>query len=201
MPQPRPSLHVDRTDGSGGSSGGLSHVQCEELLWVAEYVNRTAPLARSRDHGDRQWRSVALIGVRLAAETCGEELYPVLAFALLHDARRENEHYDPEHGYRAALLLDELADEGRLDLEAGVQRRLWGALERHDQGQTVTDPLVGVCWDADRLCLPRVGIDVDPELMSTPAGRQIPSWPATMIADPLAWPRLLTWAQTSGPRA
>jgi hypothetical protein len=35
-----------------------------------------------------------------------------------------------------------------------------------------TDPTVGVCFDADRLDLGRVGIEPDPELMSTEAGRK-----------------------------
>jgi hypothetical protein len=39
-------------------------------------------------------------------------------------------------------------------------------------GQLSTDPTVGVCFDADRLDLGRVGIEPDPELISTDAGRK-----------------------------
>jgi hypothetical protein len=35
------------------------------------------------------------------------------------------------------------------------------------------DPTVGACWDADRLDLPRVGVTVDPRLLSTAAARNL----------------------------
>ncbi|TML82741.1 MAG: hypothetical protein E6G09_09645, partial [Actinobacteria bacterium] len=41
---------------------------------------------------------------------------------------------------------------------------------RSDRGLTTTNPTIGCCWDADRLDLGRVGIEPDPELMSTIAG-------------------------------
>ena len=46
------------------------------------------------------------------------------------------------------------------------------ACQTHTDGETSNDPTVGVCFDADRLDLGRVGIEPDPELMSTPAGRK-----------------------------
>ncbi len=45
------------------------------------------------------------------------------------------------------------------------------AMRHHDRGQVSDDPLVGTCWDADRLDLPRVGITPDPRLMSTASGQ------------------------------
>lgn len=45
------------------------------------------------------------------------------------------------------------------------------------RGLTTTNPTIGCCWDADRLDLGRVGIEPDPELMSTDAGRKrAPKW-------------------------
>jgi uncharacterized protein len=46
------------------------------------------------------------------------------------------------------------------------------ACQIHTDGTTSTDATVGVCFDADRLDLGRVGIEPDSELMSTDAGRK-----------------------------
>ena len=52
-------------------------------------------------HGVSHWTRVLENGFRLA-ETNGANLKVVAAFALLHDSRRENDGYDPEHGFRGA---------------------------------------------------------------------------------------------------
>jgi uncharacterized protein len=43
----------------------------------------------------------------------------------------------------------------------------------HADGQVSDDPTIGVCWDADRLDLPRVGIGIDRKYLSTAAARSI----------------------------
>ena len=165
--------------------------QRRDLRAVAVLVASTGRLANSPVHGDRHWRSVGMIGARLVAATPGTELYPVLLFAMLHDARRENEFWDDDHGRRAARLLDELVRETRVSLSADVQARLWDGLDRHDEGDTIDDPLIGLCWDADRLCLPRVGIQVDPAYLSTTGGRAGIAWSAPMVENPVSWGRLI----------
>ena len=45
------------------------------------------------------------------------------------------------------------------------------ACEEHTNGGVGRDLTVGVCWDADRLNLWRVGIQPDPRLLSTEAAR------------------------------
>ena len=45
------------------------------------------------------------------------------------------------------------------------------ACEEHTNGGVGSDPTVGVCWDADRLNLWRVGIRPDPRLLSTRAAK------------------------------
>jgi len=42
----------------------------------------------------------------------------------------------------------------------------------HDRGKVSADATTGVCWDADRLDLPRVGIAPAPRLMSTAEGKR-----------------------------
>ena len=41
----------------------------------------------------------------------------------------------------------------------------------HELGQVSDDPTIGVCWDADRLELSRLGRRPIPELLSTEAAR------------------------------
>jgi uncharacterized protein len=47
------------------------------------------------------------------------------------------------------------------------------ALTEHADGYKSEDPTIGVCWDADRLDLPRVGIQPNRELLSTTAARKL----------------------------
>jgi uncharacterized protein len=124
----------------------------------------------SPDHGEQHWKAVAWAGLRLAAtEPCDLEL--VLLFALFHDSRRFNEYHDPEHGLRGGELARSMCGRA-FDLEPERLELLADACTRHDKGATSSDPTVGVCWDADRLNLWRVGIVPDPRLLSTPGARR-----------------------------
>lgn len=124
--------------------------------------------AESRDHGENHWRAVAGTAVMLAKMTEGADVEVAFLFGLLHDTRRMNEFDDPRHGQRAAMYAEDILGD-RLGMERmGV---LYAAIRWHDNGGTSDDPTVGVCWDADRLQLPRVGITPDPDLFSTAAGR------------------------------
>jgi uncharacterized protein len=122
-------------------------------------------------HGEEHWRCVVATGLMLGRGTPGAELELVFLFGLLHDTRRENEHVDPGHGRRAAEFARTLHDIGALPIDDGRLEVLCLACELHSEGQTSQHPTIGVCWDADRLHLPRVGIDPDPELLSTARAR------------------------------
>jgi uncharacterized protein len=168
-----------------------------ELFAIVELARRTAPLVHSAIHGEQHWQCVARIGSRLAATTSGADLRIALLFAVLHDCRRENEGYDPDHGHRAAEFVDELAAKGRLTLDSDRRCRLRDAVARHNDGETTLDPATGVCWDADRLCLPRVGVEPWDELLSTDAGRGARRWALTVIYEPLGeWRAFLTSSAT-----
>lgn len=149
-------------------------------------------------HGEAHWRCVAASGLALAERVPASDPELVFLFALLHDTRRENEAYDPGHGARAAVYARELA--ARSSLAVGDQRLelLCHALELHSDGQVSDDPTVGVCWDADRLHLPRVGIDPDPALFSTGlAAGQEPLNAAARLRDrPPQWAQLLRTVAT-----
>jgi uncharacterized protein len=71
----------------------------------------------------------------------------------------------------AELTARELATTGLVDLSAERLNTLRTALEGHSDGLTSEDPTIGVCWDADRLHLPRVGLVVAARLLSTRAAK------------------------------
>lgn len=125
---------------------------------------------RTGIHGDAHWRRVGEAGLFLAER---EEVsaHVVLLFAILHDCRRENDGHDPGHGPRAAALAEQIGHEP-LGLTAEELARLAHALREHDRGRVTRDPLVGACWDADRLDLHRVGIAPKPRLLSTATARE-----------------------------
>lgn len=125
--------------------------------------------AGSRDHGEEHWRAVAQEGVLLAALTPGADAELAFLFGLIHDTRRLTEFDDPDHGTRAAMYAEDAL--GDL-LDAERRSLLYAAIRWHDRGGTSDDPTVGVCWDADRLQLGRVGITPDPAFFSTAAGRR-----------------------------
>jgi uncharacterized protein len=118
-------------------------------------------------HGETHWRCVAATGIALAQATPGADVRLAFLFGLLHDTRRANEGVDPQHGPRAAAFARELYGEGLPSLAPPELARLARAIELHAAGRVDDDPTTGVCWDADRLHLPRVGIRLDPRLLST----------------------------------
>lgn len=128
------------------------------------------PAARSRIHGDGHWRAVAATGLWLIEHAEPQaDPYVVAWFGLLHDSRRERDASDPEHGARAADHLRQTLPEGLLS-SAQVDDLSW-ACRWHSHGYLATHPTVAACWDADRLCLCRLGIRPDPEKLSLRGAR------------------------------
>ena len=76
---------------------------------------------------------------------------------------------DPGHGRRGAELARRLLA-GVLD--AAREELLFRACRDHTDGYQTEQPTLGVCWDADRLNLRRVGIRPDPGYLSTAAARK-----------------------------
>ena len=122
-------------------------------------------------HGPQHWRAVARVGAELIE--AGEAAHPavVFLFGLLHDSQRLDDGHDPEHGPRAATLARELAGTW-LHLSDDELERLCEACARHTAGARSDDPTVGVCWDADRLNLARVGIHPSAAYLSTASARE-----------------------------
>jgi uncharacterized protein len=119
-------------------------------------------------HGLPHWGRVHETGLRLAAQT-GADPSVVSLFAVLHDARRECEGVDPQHGVRGAALAAKLRS--GLPLSQDQFSLLEYACAHHTEGMVEGDPTVQTCWDADRLDLWRVGIIPRDEWLCTQAAR------------------------------
>ena len=125
-------------------------------------------------HGRDHWLRVERIGLHVGART-GADLTVVRLFARLHDCMRVDDGWDPNHGVRAADFAATLRG-SLIHLDDERFERLQFAIRHHNDGGVTDDPTIGACWDADRLELQRLGIEPDPELLSTSLARH----PATI---------------------
>lgn len=136
--------------------------------WQALLVEaRDGSLLSGSDlHGEIHWRAVAATGLRLRSFHSSVSPRLLLAFGMLHDCRREDEGWDPDHGLRAAdVVLRSRALPKLLDPEE--VRCLAEACLLHEKGKTERDDLrVGLCWDSDRYNLLRLDILPLQELLS-----------------------------------
>ncbi len=127
-------------------------------------------------HGPSHWLNVFKHATALAGQAKGADLHSCQLFSLLHDCERRDEGTDADHGPRAATYSAELHRQGILNISVSQLTLLCDACTGHTTGRTSTDPTVGVCWDADRLDLPRVGIAVSRKYLSTAAARSMIGW-------------------------
>jgi uncharacterized protein len=171
-----------------GSDGRVSIPDAGRL--VAAVLERSTGKDSSL-HGEEHWRRVAAAGLALLPETPAADPAVVFLFALFHDSMRFNDGHDPLHGPRGAALARELRG-GAFDLEDAEMGLLGFACEEHTNGGVGSDPTVGVCWDADRLNLWRVGIRPVPRLLSTEAARNGGRivWARGLQREHLAWEEL-----------
>jgi uncharacterized protein len=115
---------------------------------------------------------VARNGEKLCTDTSGADPYVVALFAVFHDSMRFSDGRDPGHGTRGAELARKLR--GSLFEASDEQMELLEKASRqHTAGGISSDPTIGVCWDADRLDLGRVGIKPHPAFFSTAAARKL----------------------------
>lgn len=158
----------------------------------------------SEIHGDLHSRQVARIGhwlPRVIPAAAKADRDVVTAFAILHDAQRQNDGHDPEHGRRAAKVAKAMKQDGVLDLADDQIKTLRYALKHHAEGNTHTDPTIGTCWDADRLSLLRMQIRPSLRKLSTIHTRDemkaaITAATVTVLAADLPWEAVLTKARS-----
>lgn len=135
-------------------------------------------------HGAPHWSRVRRNGLILA-ESTGANTRVVEYFAFLHDLGRENDYQDPEHGYRAANIAENIAGD-LIDVSQSELDLLMEACRDHSDGHLTADVTVMTCWDADRLDLGRVGIKPDPNRLCSNTARS-----ASILEA--AYERSLSW--------
>jgi uncharacterized protein len=152
----------------------IANVKSPPEAWIAgirEYVLSIFTCGMQSIHGPSHWQRVETLGLDIA-KSSGADLLVVRLFALLHDSCRQNDGADPDHGPRAAEMLNRIVpaiftlDQGRFD-------SLKEAIRLHTSGLTTEDPTIGTCWDADRLDIVRVGMTPSAQYMSTEAGKDM----------------------------
>lgn len=138
---------------------------------LIQFLRRHFQLDWGGVHGAPHWARVRQNGLAIAAMNGANENV-VEYFAFLHDACRESDGYDPGHGLRAARLAMKLP-RGLLPVRGEELELLVRACHGHSNGCLTEDLTVQTCWDADRLDLPRVGIQPDPTRLCTKAARKL----------------------------
>lgn len=142
-------------------TGSSARVSIPETARLVEAVLESSTGKNSSIHGESHSQRVAAAGLALLPKTPEADPALVFLFALFHDSMRLNDNHDPMHGPRGAPLARKLRG-GPFDLNDAQMDVLAFACEEHTNGGVGPDPTVGVCWDADRLNLWRVGITPDP---------------------------------------
>ncbi len=164
-----------------------------------EFAREQFALDPAGPHGESHWSSVSAVG-RHIGEAEGADPEVIDLFALFHDLCRVGDGVDRGHGHRAA----ELARHCRgvlFDIDEDRFGTLWAALSGHDRREADhRDVTVRVCWDAERLELPRFGITPQPSLLYTETARRpgTMAWAAERcrptavpIPPPSAWSKTL----------
>lgn len=153
----------------------------EDLDRLVDAVEARSTHLTSTIHGVDHWRAVGATAASLAdvfdmtaedADAARPDRELLLLFALLHDARRLDDGRDLEHGPRAAVLLDELREGGLIRLDEARGDVLRKAIRDHTNGMLSEQPTIGICWDADRLLIHRVGFVPKARFCSTPEARR-----------------------------
>ena len=136
---------------------------------LREYAIKHSRMGYYSIHGISHWDRVAKNADSL--RTSDMDLLVVKAFAYIHDVERVNENDDPQHGPRAAMLVDEIRNTELAFLNDQEIQQLKDACRLHTSTWRTEDATVNACFDADRLELGRVGITPNPNKMATVAGR------------------------------
>jgi len=136
--------------------------------------SHTLNVLQSRTHGLDHWWRVWKNAEILVRKEITADLEVVALFALFHDSMRVSDRDDPDHGVHGYELWERVRQLHGHDVLAQRQREVFfEACAEHNQGLKSKDPTIAVCWDADRLDLPRLGIWPDVHVMSTPAARDL----------------------------
>ena len=123
----------------------------------------------SEFHGLDHWRQVEFNGLLLAMKTKAD-ITVVRLFALFHDSKRDFDGYDETHGGRGAEFAKKCREEKMFEITDEQFEKLYHACKNHTSERHNGDPTIDTCYDADRLDLGRVEINLDPMKMASLAG-------------------------------
>jgi molybdenum cofactor biosynthesis enzyme MoaA len=91
----------------------------------------------------------------------------------LHDIGRiDDNDRKREHALKGSLIAKSILK--KYFREYGIDHeKIIYAIKHHSDGTISDDPLIGTIWDADRLDLGRIGVKINPTLLSTAAAKKI----------------------------
>jgi hypothetical protein len=140
---------------------GLERCELTEADWLQQILEQSLlPIIAKRSqlpeygyHSLWHLMQIALFSALIAWEE-GVNPIPAMLAGLLHDAAREGDEAGAEHAAAALDFTDELLKTGlRYLLAPEDWARVRFAISRHPFGEQSDDPIIGACWDADRLRL------------------------------------------------
>ena len=137
---------------------------------LIEVIRKEFALSPDGIHGVAHWDRVRENGLRLA-ELTGADPEVVELFAYLHDSKRHDDGFDPDHGQRAAEFVRTL-NGSLITLSDGDLERLVYACVHHSRDITQAEITVQTCWDADRLDIGRIGIKPRARYLCTSAAKE-----------------------------
>jgi len=137
---------------------------------LIELLKIESPLFNSMVHGVGHWQVVERNGHHLSQFNNADKEV-ISYFAYLHDCMRENEGEDPEHGLRGATFAEEHRDS--ILLNDHQFSLLIDACKNHTYGKHTDCVTINTCWDADRLDIGRVGIDVNADYLASKEAKRI----------------------------
>ena len=133
---------------------------------VLAYAMDNSSIYESHCHGVDHWTKVAEHAVNFASETKGADITVAHLFGLLHDFKRSDDEQCFKHGVDSAKAIYKIRKTLLKKLSKKQFNTLVEAIKYHPDGKVSDDPTIGCCWDADRVELPRVGIDVSLEYIT-----------------------------------
>jgi uncharacterized protein len=136
---------------------------------LVEVIRNEFALPLDGIHGAAHWDRVRENGLRLAGLT-GANPEVVELFAYVHDSKRHDDGFDPDHGVRAAEFVQTLHG-SLIALSDGDLERLVYACVHHSRDITQAEITVQTCWDADRLDIGRIGIKPRARYLCTSAAK------------------------------
>jgi uncharacterized protein len=145
------------------------------LLKLIRMVRSNFKVNHRGIHGTAHWSRVHDNGIFLYDNIIGndpEGQEVITLFAYVHDSQRvEDGSEDLYHGVRAAEFAERVCV-NMFDLSSRQIKLLKTACAGHTVGLYHDDPIIQICWDADRLDIGRCKEFVDPSFLGTDVAKR-----------------------------